>query len=113
MHVCVLCTQNDDVISQAAHEQIIVALAPLLEKNRPTQEICNFFSKVCPCAERAVLWMCYLRAVLWVCYQRAVLWVCYQRCVLCCGCVSVLCCAVGVLSAWRAVGVSVCCAVGV
>lgn len=54
MNVCALCTQNDDVISQAAHEQIIVALAPLLEKNRPTQEICNFFSKVCSCVLRAV-----------------------------------------------------------
>lgn len=29
-----------------AHENIIVALAPLLENNYPTQEICDFFSKV-------------------------------------------------------------------
>ena len=39
--------QNADTISQVAHEQIIVALAPLLENNHPTQEICDFFTKVC------------------------------------------------------------------
>ena len=33
-------------MSQVAHEQIIVLLAPLLENNHPTQEICDFFSKV-------------------------------------------------------------------
>lgn len=38
--------QNSDIISQTAHEQIIVALTPLLENNHPTQEICSFFSKV-------------------------------------------------------------------
>ena len=41
-----LFTQNADSVSQLAHEQIIVALAPLLENNHPTQEICDFFSKV-------------------------------------------------------------------
>jgi len=41
-----LCAQNDDIISQTAHEQIIVALTPLLENNHPTQEICSFFTKV-------------------------------------------------------------------
>jgi len=44
-----LCAQNDDIISQTAHEQIIVALTPLLENNHPTQEICSFFTKVCLC----------------------------------------------------------------
>ena len=39
--------QNSETISQVAHEQIIVLLAPLLENNHPTQEICDFFSKVC------------------------------------------------------------------
>jgi len=43
--VC-LFLQNDDIISQTAHEQIIVALTPLLENNHPTQEICSFFTKV-------------------------------------------------------------------
>lgn len=38
--------QNADVITKVAHENIIVALAPLLENNHPTQEICDFFSKV-------------------------------------------------------------------
>ena len=38
--------QNAAIISQTAHEQIIVALTPLLENNHPTQEICSFFSKV-------------------------------------------------------------------
>jgi len=42
-----VCEQNDDIISQTAHEQIIVALTPLLENNHPTQEICSFFTKVC------------------------------------------------------------------
>jgi len=49
MRVCVCvcaCSQNDDIISQTAHEQIIVALTPLLENNHPTQEICSFFTKV-------------------------------------------------------------------
>ena len=39
--------QNADFITRGAHENIIVALAPLLENNHPTQEICDFFSKVC------------------------------------------------------------------
>ncbi len=38
--------QNAETISQLAHEQIIVLVAPLLENNHPTQEICDFFSKV-------------------------------------------------------------------
>lgn len=38
--------QNADFITRVAHENIIVALAPLLENNHPTQEICEFFSKV-------------------------------------------------------------------
>ena len=40
--------QNVDAIGLGAHEQIIVALSPLLENNHPTQEICSFFSKVRP-----------------------------------------------------------------
>ena len=43
---CLVVFQNADTISQVAHEQIIVALAPLLENNHPTQEICDFFTKV-------------------------------------------------------------------
>ncbi|KAJ8303579.1 hypothetical protein KUTeg_019975 [Tegillarca granosa] len=41
-----LLQQHADVITKVAHENIIVALAPLLENNHPTQEICGFFSKV-------------------------------------------------------------------
>lgn len=41
-----------------AHENIIVALAPLLENNHPTQEICDFFSKV-----RSKVWVSF-------CYQK-------------------------------------------
>ena len=37
---------NTESISRAAHENIIIALAPLLENNHPTQEICDFFSLV-------------------------------------------------------------------
>ncbi|KAJ8303258.1 hypothetical protein KUTeg_019654 [Tegillarca granosa] len=40
-----LLQQHADVITKVAHENIIVALAPLLENNHPTQEICGFFSK--------------------------------------------------------------------
>jgi hypothetical protein len=32
---------------KSTHEEIIVALGPLLEKNHPSPEICNFFSKHC------------------------------------------------------------------
>lgn len=42
----IICLQNADFITRVAHENIIVALAPLLENNHPTQEICEFFSKV-------------------------------------------------------------------
>ena len=38
--------QNAGTVSQVPHEQIIFALTPLLENNHPTQEICDFFSKV-------------------------------------------------------------------
>ncbi|XP_013393269.1 C-Maf-inducing protein-like [Lingula anatina] len=39
--------QNEEFLSKIEHENIIVAIAPLLEKNHPTQEICDFFSKHC------------------------------------------------------------------
>lgn len=39
--------QNVEAFGQADHEQIILALAPLLEKNSPTQHMCDFFSKHC------------------------------------------------------------------
>lgn len=42
-----LLQENVDSISQTAHEQIFLALAPLLEMNHPTQEICAFFIKHC------------------------------------------------------------------
>ncbi|KAK2149679.1 hypothetical protein LSH36_442g03106 [Paralvinella palmiformis] len=48
-----LLQENSDTISQVAHEQIIVALAPLLENNHPTQEICDFFSKHCKNSPRS------------------------------------------------------------
>ena len=34
-------------LPKPAHEEIIVALSPLLEKNHPSPEICDFFSKHC------------------------------------------------------------------
>ncbi|XP_029653026.1 C-Maf-inducing protein isoform X1 [Octopus sinensis] len=40
-------TVNCDLISKSAHENIIIALTPLLENNHPTQEICEFFSRHC------------------------------------------------------------------
>lgn len=48
-----LLQQNADIISKAAHENIIIALAPLLENNHPTQEICDFFSKHCKNSPRS------------------------------------------------------------
>ncbi|XP_046359909.1 C-Maf-inducing protein-like isoform X2 [Haliotis rufescens] len=45
--------KNSDVITKVAHENIIVALAPLLENNHPTQEICDFFSKHCKNSPRS------------------------------------------------------------
>lgn len=45
--------QNADFITRVAHENIIVALAPLLENNHPTQEICDFFSKHCKNSPRS------------------------------------------------------------
>lgn len=48
-----LLQQNADFITRVAHENIIVALAPLLENNHPTQEICDFFSKHCKNSPRS------------------------------------------------------------
>ncbi|XP_050397029.1 C-Maf-inducing protein isoform X1 [Patella vulgata] len=48
-----LLQQNADVITKLAHENIIVALTPLLENNHPTQEICDFFSKHCKNSPRS------------------------------------------------------------
>ncbi|XP_064641803.1 C-Maf-inducing protein-like isoform X2 [Lineus longissimus] len=48
-----LLQQNADTISKVAHENIIVALAPLLENNHPTQEICDFFTKHCKNSPRS------------------------------------------------------------
>ncbi|CAH1779274.1 unnamed protein product [Owenia fusiformis] len=48
-----LLSQNQDFITRLAHENIIVALAPLLENNHPTQEICDFFSKHCKNSPRS------------------------------------------------------------
>lgn len=48
-----LLQRNADFITRCAHENIIVALAPLLENNHPTQEICDFFSKHCKNSPRS------------------------------------------------------------
>lgn len=48
-----LLQENVNAIDQGAHEQIIVALTPLLENNHPTQEICDFFSKHCKNSPRS------------------------------------------------------------
>ena len=61
--------QNTDCISQVAHEEIIVALAPLLENNQPTQEICEFFSKV-------KLLHVYIQTSWTVTYCNKMLWKC-------------------------------------
>ncbi|XP_074646959.1 C-Maf-inducing protein-like [Tubulanus polymorphus] len=45
--------QQNGNISKVAHENIIVALAPLLENNHPTQEICDFFTKHCKNSPRS------------------------------------------------------------
>jgi hypothetical protein len=34
-------------LPRQAHEEVIVALSPLLEKNHPSPEICDFFSRHC------------------------------------------------------------------
>ena len=34
-------------LPKQAHEEVIVGLSPLLEKNHPSPEICDFFSKHC------------------------------------------------------------------
>ncbi|KAK7114811.1 C-Maf-inducing protein-like [Littorina saxatilis] len=51
----VLQLHNTDSISRAAHENIIIALSPLLENNHPTQEICDFFSTHCKSCPRSSL----------------------------------------------------------
>ncbi|XP_069113637.1 C-Maf-inducing protein-like [Argopecten irradians] len=48
-----LLQENADFITRVAHENIIVALTPLLENNYPTQEICGFFSKHCKNSPRS------------------------------------------------------------
>ncbi|XP_071785114.1 C-Maf-inducing protein-like [Asterias amurensis] len=40
-------SQNRDVLNSVAQESIITAVAPLLENNQPSPEICAFFSKHC------------------------------------------------------------------
>ncbi|KAJ8042281.1 C-Maf-inducing protein [Holothuria leucospilota] len=40
-------SQNGDVLDSVAHSDIITAVAPLLENNQPSPEICAFFSKHC------------------------------------------------------------------
>ncbi|XP_070575082.1 C-Maf-inducing protein-like isoform X2 [Ptychodera flava] len=46
-------SQNTDVLNSVAHENVIVALAPLLENNQPSPEICAFFSKHCKNSPRS------------------------------------------------------------
>lgn len=50
-----LIQQNDEFLGKEFQESIIVALTPLLEKNHPTQEICDFFSKHCKNSPRSTL----------------------------------------------------------
>ncbi|CAG5134460.1 unnamed protein product, partial [Candidula unifasciata] len=50
-----LLQENDEFLSKEFQETIIVALTPLLEKNHPTQEICEFFSKHCKDSPRSTL----------------------------------------------------------
>jgi len=48
-----LLLKENESLNHAGHEQIIVALAPLLEKNHPTQQMCDFFSKHCKYSPRS------------------------------------------------------------
>ncbi|GFS20143.1 C-Maf-inducing protein, partial [Elysia marginata] len=50
-----LLQENDEFLSKEFQETIIIALTPLLEKNHPTQEICDFFSKHCKDSPRSTL----------------------------------------------------------
>lgn len=50
-----LLQENDEFLSKEFQESIIIALTPLLEKNHPTQEICDFFSKHCKDSPRSTL----------------------------------------------------------
>lgn len=42
-------------ISKQIHEEMIVCLGPLLEKNPPSPEICDFFSKHCKNSPRSYI----------------------------------------------------------
>ncbi|KAL8560901.1 hypothetical protein ACOMHN_059085 [Nucella lapillus] len=53
----VLQQTSSESISRAAHENIIIALSPLLENNHPTQDICDFFSLHCKSCPRSSLVM--------------------------------------------------------
>ncbi|CAE1277433.1 C-Maf-inducing protein [Acanthosepion pharaonis] len=44
---------NSELTSKSAHENIIIALTPLLENNHPTQEICEFLIKHCKKSPRS------------------------------------------------------------
>lgn len=44
---------NSELSSKAAHENIIIALTPLLENNHPTQEICEFLIRHCKKSPRS------------------------------------------------------------
>ncbi|XP_076044288.1 C-Maf-inducing protein-like isoform X2 [Oratosquilla oratoria] len=48
-------TQGENRLSRQMSEEIIVTLAPLLENNQPSQEICNFFSRHCTDNPRSCL----------------------------------------------------------
>lgn len=50
-----LLQQNDEFLGKEFQESIIVSLTPLLERNHPTQEICDFFSKHCKDSPRSTL----------------------------------------------------------
>jgi hypothetical protein len=45
--VSALIQQNGSFMEKAVHEKIIITLAPLLEHNHPSAELCNFFSRHC------------------------------------------------------------------
>nr|XP_039253219.1 C-Maf-inducing protein-like isoform X1 [Styela clava] len=42
-----LISRNQDVVNSVSNESLITTLAPLFEKNEPSIEICNFFTKHC------------------------------------------------------------------
>ncbi|XP_076825713.1 C-Maf-inducing protein-like isoform X1 [Clavelina lepadiformis] len=53
--VSCLLSQKSEAMSNVSHEELITALAPLVDQNQPSLEICNFFSKHCRQSPRSII----------------------------------------------------------